>query len=133
MNNTVLLGRLTTDPELRTTGTGKSVCNVNIAVDRFAIEEDKQSVDFIPIQVWGKLAENLCKYQSKGSQIALEGTLRIDNYKDKDGNTKSKMYVLANRIEFLSTKKKEDATDEIDNKTSLKQDEIVLTDEELPF
>jgi len=133
MNNTVLLGRLTTDPELRTTGTGKSVVNINIAVDRFAVEEDKQSVDFIPIQVWGKLAENLCKYQSKGSQIALEGTIRIDNYKDKDGNSKSKMYVLANRIEFLSTKKKEDVPDEIDNKTSLKQDEIVLTDEELPF
>lgn len=131
MNNIVLIGRLTTDPELRTTGTGKSVCNINIAVDRFAVEEDKQSVDFIPIQIWGKSAENLCKYQKKGYQIALEGTLRVDNYKDSDGNTKYKTYVLANRIEYL-TKSKE-TQEEASNKVSIKQEEITLNDDDLPF
>lgn len=132
MNNTVLIGRLTSDPELRYTGTGKAVCNINIAVDRFAVEEDKQSVDFIPIQVWGKLAENLCNYQSKGSQIAVEGSLRFDNYKDKDGNSRTKGYVLTNRVKFLSKLSNEDGTSEksID---SINQDEVILNDDDLPF
>ena len=129
MNNTVLIGRLTHDPELRTTGTGKNVVEVNIAVNRFAVEEDKQSVDFIPIQLWGKNAENLCSYQKKGNQIAVEGSIRVDNYKDKDGNSRTKFYVLGNRVEFLT---KRETTNEV-SKTTIKQDEITLTDDDLPF
>ena len=132
MNNTVLIGRLTTDPELKTTGNSKSYCNVNIAVDRFAVEEDRQSVDFIPIQLWGKNAENLCTYQKKGNQIAIEGSIRADNYTDKDGNSRTKMYVLANRVEFLSKKGTTEKVTE-SGMTSVKQEEITLTDDDLPF
>lgn len=132
MNNLVIIGRLTADPELRTTGTGKSVCNVSIAVDRFAVEEEQQSVDYIPIQVWGKVADNLCEYQKKGSQIAVEGSIRNDIWTDTDGNKKNKIYVLARKVEFLSKGKTEDK-DVFEGKTSVKQDEIVLTDDDLPF
>lgn len=132
MNNTLLIGRLTKDPELRTTSSGKNTCTVNIAVDRFAVEEDKQSVDFIPIQLWGKAAENLCKYQSKGSQLAVEGSLRFDNYQDADGNNKTKGYVLVNRIKYLSKSNNDNVTSN-DSTDSLKQDEIVLNDDDLPF
>lgn len=131
MNNVVLLGRLTRDPELRTTGTGKNVCSFTLAVPRFAIEKEKESTDFIEIQIWNKLAENLCKYQSKGSQIAIEGTLRVDTYKDKDGNNKNKMYVLANNVEFLG-KKSESNKAEVEQ-TTIKQEEIILSDDDLPF
>ena len=134
MNNVILIGRLTTEPELRTTGTGKSVVNINIAVDRFAVEEEKQSVDFIPIQLWGKTAENLCKYQNKGSQIAVEGSFRADNYLDKDGNNRTKYYVLVNKVEYLSkaTEKKESETN-VNNIPLYNEDEISLSDEDLPF
>ena len=133
MNNVTLIGRLTTDPELRTTGTGKSVVNVNIAVDRFAVEEDKQSVDFIPIQVWGKLADNLANYQSKGSQIAVEGSFRADNYTDKDGNNRTKYCVLANRIEFLSSRKEAKVDSEVEEDEEFNPNELSLDDDDLPF
>ena len=131
MNNATLIGRLTKEPELRTTSTGKSTCTVNIAVDRFAVEEDKQSVDFIPIQSWGKLAENLCEYQHKGSQIAVEGSIRFDNYTDADGNNRTRSYVLANRIEFLGSSQKKEESQEVEE--SLSKDEISLDDDDLPF
>jgi single-strand DNA-binding protein len=133
MNNVILIGRLTSNPELRTTGTGKSTCTVNIAVDRFAVEEDKQSVDFIPIQLWGKAAENLCEYQEKGNQVAVEGTLRIDNYQDAEGNTKYKTYVLVNKIKYLSKVKHNTEGEQEESFSTLKQDETLLDDDDLPF
>lgn len=132
MNNTVLIGRLTAEPELRTTGTGKNTCTVTLAVPRFAIEKDKDSVDFIDVQLWNKLAENLCKYQSKGSQIAVEGTIRVDTYKDKEGKNRKNVYVLANNVEFLGRKPESNEVVE-ELPTSIKQEEITLDDDDLPF
>ena len=138
MNNINLIGRISNDLELRTTGTGKSVLNFNLAVNRPVNYEDAQQTDFIPIQVWGKLAENLNKYQKKGSQIAVEGSLRIDNYSDTEGNKKYKTYVTAYNIEFLGTKQEEqeEVEQEIVEQNgveSIKQEEITLTDDDLPF
>ncbi|MEE3324173.1 MAG: single-stranded DNA-binding protein [Methanosphaera sp.] len=130
MNRICLVGRITTDPELRTTTTGKETTKVNLAVNRFGASEEQQSTDFIPIVMWNNTAQNFCKYQKKGNQIAVEGELRIDNYKDKEGNTSKNVYVLVDKVEYLSQKKEEDTF----NKTgSIKQDEIELKDWELPF
>lgn len=130
MNRICLIGRITTDPELRTTTTGKETTKVNLAVNRFGASEEQQSADFIPIVMWNNTAQNFCKYQKKGNQIAVEGELRIDNYKDKEGNTSKNVYVLVDKVEYLSQKKEEDTF----NKTeSIKQDEIELKDWELPF
>lgn len=95
----MLIGRITKDLELRSTSTGKSVCEFTIAVNR-----DKDNADFINIQVWNTQAENLCKYQSKGSLIGVEGSLRTDTYNKQDGTKGYKTYVLANNIEYLGSK-----------------------------
>lgn len=136
MNNIVLIGRLVKDPELRTTGTGKSVTNINIAVNRPTSYEEVQQTDFINIQAWNKLAENLCKYQKKGSQIAVEGALRIDNYTDVNGDNKYKTYVLANNIMFLDNKKSNEVTLEENTESvdvEFDENEMILTDDDLPF
>ena len=97
MNSVNLTGRITKELELRHTPNGKPVCDFSLAVYR-----DKDNTDFINCSVWNNQAENLCKYQGKGSLIGLTGALRVDTYKDKDGNTRYKNYVLVNNIEYLS-------------------------------
>lgn len=114
MNNTNLVGRLTKKPELRYTTNNKAVCSFDIAVNRIGQEE----TDFIQCQVWGKQAENLSKYQDKGSLIAVSGSIRVDKYQNEKGENRYKTYVLANSIEYLSSKsntsneQKETTTDE---------------------
>lgn len=102
MNRITLIGRITRDIELKQTKSGKSVCDFGIAVDR-----DKDSADFINIQVWNAPAENLVKYQGKGSLISVDGSLRVDNYTKEDGTKASRTYVLANNIEYLERKTEE--------------------------
>ena len=104
MNKVTLIGRITKDLELKRIGE-KNTANVkfNLAVDNY--ENGQKGADFIPVTVWGKQAENLCKYCGKGSQIAVNGALKIRSY-DKDGVKKYVTEVLAdgfNGIEFLST------------------------------
>ena len=99
MNKVILIGHISTDLELKQTNNGKSVVNFNLAINRFG-----EGTDFIPVQLWGIQADNLVQYQSKGSQIAIEGTIRIDTYNDSDGKVKYKTYVLAQNIKFLDKK-----------------------------
>lgn len=101
MNTISLVGRITKDLELRYTQSNKPVCEFNLAVNRVGQEQ----ADFITCQVWNGQAENLSKYQGKGSLIGVVGNLRVDKFKDKDGNDRYKTYVLANNIEYLGTKK----------------------------
>ena len=99
MNTISLVGRITKELELRhTTTTNKPVCEFSLAVNRVGQEQ----ADFINCQVWNGQAENLYKYQGKGSLIGIIGSLRVDQFQDKDGNNRYKTYVLANNIEYLS-------------------------------
>lgn len=100
MNSINLVGRVTKDLELRKTTSNKSVCEFTLAVNRLG-----EGTDFITCSVWNAQAENLVKYQGKGSLIGVLGSLRTENFKDKEGNTRYKTYVLVNNIEFLGTKK----------------------------
>ena len=137
MNRVDLIGRLTRDAELRKSDTGNVRADFNIAINRIGAKEEQQQADFINCRVWGNQAENLAHFTSKGSQIAIEGSLRNDAYTDKDGNTKYAWYVLAQRIEYLGTKgeKKEESTEELteDISGSFKMDEIEIDDSDLPF
>lgn len=109
MNLITLTGRLTRKPELKNTTSGKSVCDFSIAVSRnYTNEDGKKEADFINIQVWDKQAENLCKYQDKGNSIAVVGSIRTRQYDDEKGNKRYVTYVLANNIEYLSSKKNEE-------------------------
>ena len=107
MNNVVLVGRLTRDPELKyIPGSGTAVTNFAIAVDReFTGKDGKKEVDFIDIQVWGKSAENCANYIGKGSLVAIQGSIRVDSYQDQDGNNRKITRVNANRVQFLDSKK----------------------------
>ena len=115
MNNTVILiGRLTSNIELRYTNSAKAVVNSTIAVKGMK----KDETNFINFQCWGKVAENLKNYCSKGSLIGIRGELRVESFEGKDGNKKRNTYVLAENITFLDTKNKE-----IKEKTN---DEIIM-------
>ena len=107
MNNVVLVGRLTREPELKyIAGSGTAVTNFAIAVDReFTGKDGKKEVDFIDIQVWGKSAENCANYIGKGSLVAIQGSIRVDSYQDQDGNNRKITRVNANRVQFLDSKK----------------------------
>ena len=107
MNNVILTGRITKDLELRHTGNEKAVCNFTLAVNRIGQDQ----ADFINIAVWGQQAENLAKYQGKGSLIAVSGSLRVENY-EVEGQKRNKTYVLANNIEYLSNKSTGKTTEE---------------------
>lgn len=103
MKNTVILvGRLTRDIELRYTNSNKEVADFSLAVD-----QDKDHVDFLNIQAWGNLAKSLAEYTQKGDMIGVRGTLKHDVYTNKNGEKRSRDYVLARDITFLVTKKKE--------------------------
>lgn len=102
MNQINLIGRITKKPEPRYTQSNKAVCEFSLAVNRIGQDQ----ADFINCVVWDKQAENLCKYQDKGSQIAVSGALRVDTF-EVEGQKKYKTYVLVNNIEYLENKKVE--------------------------
>ena len=105
MNKAILIGRLTKDPELRTTPTGRNVCQFAIAVNRtFTNANGERDADFINCVVWDKQAENLARYQKKGNQIAVDGRIQTRNYDDKDGKKVYVTEILATNISFLDAK-----------------------------
>lgn len=105
MNKAILIGRLTRDPELRTTSSGRNVCSFSVAVNRtYTNTNGEREADFINCVVWDKQAENLAKYQKKGNQIAVEGRIQTRNYDDKDGKKVYVTEVLASNISFLDAK-----------------------------
>ena len=105
MNRAILIGRLTRDPELRTTPTGRNVCQFSIAVNRnYTSASGEREADFINCVIWDKQAENLCKYQKKGNQIAIEGRIQTRNYDDNNGKKVYVTEILANTVSFLDSK-----------------------------
>jgi len=105
MNKAILIGRLTKDPELRTTPTGRNVCQFSIAVNRtYTSASGEREADFINCVVWDKQAENLAKYQKKGNQIAVDGRIQTRNYDDNNGKKVYVTEVLVNNISFLDAK-----------------------------
>lgn len=108
MNQVILLGRLTREPEMRQTAGGTTVATFSLAVD-FGYGE-KKTTDFIDCKFFGKTAENIGKYVTKGQQILVVGRLHTGNYKNKDGNTVYFTEVLGDNFHFTESKKhKEDA------------------------
>lgn len=106
MNKVILVGRLTRDPDIKNTTTGKAVANFTLAVDRrFKNQDGQKEADFVPIVVWGKQAEFAAQYLSKGSRIGASGRLQVRSYDDKDGQRRYVTEVVADEIEFLSSKK----------------------------
>lgn len=142
MNKVILTGRISTDLELRYTTNNFAVVQFNLATNRPVTRDGERVADFIPCVVWGKQAENLSKYQSKGSLIAVYGSVRIDSYDKQDGSRGYKTYVSVNEVEFLESKKT--AGNEVPTETQVEPKEesnpfeefgqqIQINEEDLPF
>ena len=155
MNKAILIGRLTKDPELRTTPTGRNVCQFSVAVSRnFTNANGEREADFINCVVWDKQAENLVKYQKKGNQIAVEGRIQTRNYEDKDGKKIYVTEVFVSNVTFLDSKGSNDSvnnleeppvkpgsitTEQIDSMPTANDpfanfgNEVQINDDDLPF
>ena len=112
MNKAILIGRLTAKPELKYTSSNIPVTSFNLAVDRQLKEDGTKDTDFIEVRVWRKQAENVCKYLDKGSLVAIEGRVQTEKFTTKDGENRYKTLVLAERVMFLNSKKKEESKEE---------------------
>ena len=101
MNKVCLTGRITHDLDLRYTPNGKAVIQFNIAINRPKAQDGEQIADFPSIVVWGQPAENLNKYQKKGSLISVIGRIQTRSYDNNDGKKVYVTEVLAENIEYL--------------------------------
>lgn len=105
INMVALMGRLTYEPELKSTPNGLSIIRFQIAVDRSyqAKGQDRQA-DFIDCVAWRQTAEFISRYFHKGSMIAVEGSIQTSNYTDKNGKQRKQVEVLANNVSFCGSK-----------------------------
>ena len=105
INSVIIMGRLTYDPELRTTPNGISVVRFQVACDRnFSRSGEERKTDFIDVTAWRQTAEFVSRYFRKGSMIAVEGSIQTDNFTDKDGNKRKSVQVVANNVSFCGSK-----------------------------
>lgn len=139
-NLVVLTGRLTTDPELKTTQNGISVTSFSIAVDR-PYRSDNDQTDFINIVAWRQSAEFISKYFKKGSLIGIEGSIQTRKYVDKNGNNRVAFEVVVNRAHFVGSKRDDNPgsrpNDEPASYSNAGSDDFSeisgISDEDLPF
>ena len=129
------MGRLTADPELRTTTSGKRVTSITIAVERKYVKSgEERQADFLNIVVWEKTAEFVERYFRKGQMIAIQGSIQQRNYEDKNGNKRTAIDIVADEVHFCGDKK-ERATEQ-DTFTVLPDNANPFGDDEdngLPF
>ena len=133
MNKLTIIGRLTRDPELRTTTTGLNVCSFTVAVSKKLTAAQRQNgqkeADYFGVTVWRNLGESCAKYLSKGKQVCVIGPVSVRTYQAKDGTTKATMEVTAEDVEFL-TPKNENNEPQATVPTGYQQVDI---EDELPF
>ena len=104
MNRTILVGRLTQDPELRTTPNGIATTRITVAVDRIPNANGERLADFINVVVWRRQAENVAKYCSKGSLVGVDGRIQTRSYDSQDGTRRYVTEVVAENIRFLGSR-----------------------------
>lgn len=141
INSVVLMGRLTYEPELRTTPSGVSVIRFQLAVDRRYSKGEEKQADFIDCTAWRQTAEFVSRYFHKGSMIAVEGAIQTDSYTDKDGNNRKSVTVVANNVSFCGSKAESGTTNPAFSQPAPSYasadnsdfEEIVDDDDDLPF
>ena len=132
MNKVILIGNLTKDPEISTTSNGVSVCRFALAVTRrYTNANGDREADFINIVVWRALADNCHKFVKKGSKAAVVGTLQSRMYDATDGTKRYVTEVVADEVEFISTKNFDGADNRKDEEEVTKLEPI--DDNDLPF
>ncbi|MBN2931304.1 MAG: single-stranded DNA-binding protein [Catenibacterium mitsuokai] len=141
LNRALLVGRLTKDPELRRTGSGKAVTSFNLAVER-NFKSDDQEADFINCVCWGKIAENTERYCSKGSMVSVDGRIQTRNYENNQGQKVYVTEVIADSVQFINTRNNNTATaaqTPVNNYVpdqpiqQFEDDELVMDEEDIQF
>ena len=113
LNVAIIMGRLTRDPELRRTNSGKPVAGFTVAVDRdYAPEGQEKETDFIDCVAWNGTAEFVEKYFKKGSMIVVSGRLQLRNWTDKEGNKRRTAEILASTVYFGESKKSQEGSNQ---------------------
>ncbi len=132
MNNFIIAGRLTKEPELRSTKEGKSVAELNIA-----LRNKKDDTTFLKITAFNQTADHVAKYCTKGDMLGIQGIIRNHNWTDKDNNKRYEYAFIANSVEFLSLKPKgnEEAPEEdpIPDNYNTDYTGVEIKDTDLPF
>jgi single-strand DNA-binding protein len=109
MNQMMLVGRLTRDPEVNEVGENKSVSNITVAVPRpFKNADGEYETDFIDVTLWNDVASKTSEYCKKGDLVGVKGRLQMDSYENDEGKKVSKLQVIADRITFLSSRSHEE-------------------------
>ena len=129
MNNVILIGRITKKPELGYTQNQNAVTRFNLAVDR---PKKDDGADFPSITVFGKQAENVCRYKDKGDMLAVHGRIQTGSHKDKEGRTVYTTDVIADRVEFIGGKSERPAEKPVE-RTPVVDDFFQGVDEYVPF
>ena len=140
LNSIIIMGRLTADPELRSTSSGLSVSSFTVAVDRNYVRSgEEKKTDFINVVAWRQQADFVSKYLRKGSMIAVQGSLQTRNYEDKNGNKRVAYEIVADQISFCGSKSESgtynnEATNASSyNNSSADDFSSVVDDDDLPF
>lgn len=132
MNKVVLIGRLTKDPELKfTPGKGTAVTTFTLAINRRFSKDGQQEADFIPIVVWGKIAESSANYLTKGKLAGVAGRIQTRSYEAKDGSRRYVTEVVADEVQFLEWGDKKPVTQSSNDDYG---DDVTPVDEgDIPF
>ena len=149
MNKAILIGRLTRDPEMRTTASGTTTTSFTVAVTRtYTNQNGEREADFINCVAWRKQAENIAKYCQKGSQVAVEGRIQTRSYDAQDGTKRYVTEVIADNVTFLGSKGNVESfagnndmgsnpdittTDISEDPFKDFGEEVALSDDDLPF
>lgn len=105
LNNVVIMGRMSKDPELNRTPSGTAVTSFSLAVERnFKSQDGSRQTDFIDVVAWKQTAEFVCSYFSKGRMAVVDGRLQVRDWTDKDGNKRKAVEVIADHIYFADSK-----------------------------
>ena len=134
LNQVVLIGRLTHDPELRyTAGSGIPVTTFSLAVDRpFTNQQGEREADFIKIVTWRKQAESCANFLKKGSLAAVVGRLQIRSYEDNEGVKRKVTEVVADNVRFLDRGRSQDQ-EQVSSFESPEKDDIDISGDDVPF
>ena len=132
MNQLTIIGNLTRDPETRTIQSGINVCSFTVAVNR----RNQEGADFFRVSAWRQLGDNCQKYLSKGRKVAVVGSVSVSTYQAQDGTTRASMEVIANNVEFLTSRQETGQANETAAAAAegpVPDGMVPVEDEEIPF
>jgi single-strand DNA-binding protein len=137
-NSVILVGRLTRDPELKRTSSAKSVCRFDIAMsrrfkDQVTGEWKDSDPTFVPIIVWGEQAERCAERLKKGIPVYLEGRLQTSSWQSTDGSKRSRLEVVASRVQFLVKQEQVQDKSNVSENEYVSDSNVDIDEEEVPF